>query len=125
MLEIRLLGPFDARLGGCPTGINASRRHGLLAVLAPDVTFSSDGGGKVSAARRVVRSADRVARLLLSLQTKYRGVHTYGVGHFNGEEAVLAYAGDRVISVTFYETVGERIVAGYRVMNPDKLRFVG
>jgi predicted ATPase/DNA-binding SARP family transcriptional activator len=34
LLEIRLLGPFDARLGGRPTGINASKRHGLLAVLA-------------------------------------------------------------------------------------------
>lgn len=38
---------------------------GLLAVLDPDVTVTSDGGGEVSAARRPVRGADRAARLLL------------------------------------------------------------
>lgn len=113
----RLLEQFLAALA-------ADDKEAMLAVLAPDVTFRSDGGGKITAARRVVHSADRVARMLLGLENKYRGVVTYSVGHFNGEEALLAYAEGRVVSLTFYETVGERIVAGYRMLNPDKLRFV-
>jgi RNA polymerase sigma-70 factor, ECF subfamily len=104
--------------------VAADDKEEVLAVLAPDVTFSSDGGGKISAARRVVQGADRVARMVLSLDAKYKGVHAHRIGHFNGEEAVLTYSGGRIFAVTFYETVGDRIVAAYRVMNPDKLRFV-
>jgi predicted ATPase/DNA-binding SARP family transcriptional activator len=33
-LEIRILGPLEVRLGGRPVAMSASRRHGLLAVLA-------------------------------------------------------------------------------------------
>ena len=37
----------------------------LTAVLDPEVTLTSDGGGLVSAARHPVPGADRVARLLI------------------------------------------------------------
>lgn len=106
------------------TALAADDKEAVLAVLSPDVTFSSDGGGKVSAARRVVVSADHVARMLLSLEAKYKSLLRHEIGHFNGQDAVIARFQGRVFSVTFYETVGERIVAAYRVMNPDKLRFV-
>ena len=39
----------------------------LVGALDPDVVLTSDGGGQVSAARRPVHGADRVARLLLGL----------------------------------------------------------
>jgi RNA polymerase sigma-70 factor, ECF subfamily len=42
----------------------------LLAVLDPDVVLTSDGGGVVSAARRPVLGADRVARFLLGIAQK-------------------------------------------------------
>ena len=38
---------------------------GLMAMLAPDVAWTADSDGKVSAARRPVLGADRVARLVL------------------------------------------------------------
>jgi predicted ATPase/DNA-binding SARP family transcriptional activator len=34
VLEIRLLGPLEVRLGGHPVGVSGGKRHGLLAVLA-------------------------------------------------------------------------------------------
>ncbi|HEV2875629.1 MAG TPA: winged helix-turn-helix domain-containing protein, partial [Thermoleophilaceae bacterium] len=34
VLEIRLLGPLEVRLGGRPVGVSGGKRHGLLAVLA-------------------------------------------------------------------------------------------
>jgi RNA polymerase sigma-70 factor (ECF subfamily) len=43
---------------------------GLMRLLAPDVVFTSDGGGVVSAARRPVVGADKVARFLVGLGEK-------------------------------------------------------
>jgi predicted ATPase len=34
VLEIRLLGPLEVRLGGRPVGVSGGKRHGVLAVLA-------------------------------------------------------------------------------------------
>jgi len=39
----------------------------LVAMLAPDVVWTADGGGKVNATRRPVTGAERVARLILRL----------------------------------------------------------
>lgn len=41
---------------------------GLLAVLAPDSTLVADSGGKVPAARRPIRSAERIARFLTRIR---------------------------------------------------------
>jgi predicted ATPase/DNA-binding SARP family transcriptional activator len=77
LLEIRLLGPFDARLGGRPTGMNASRRHGLLAVLALrrsrvvgvdeliDALWGDQGEGLPAAPRNAIQH--HVARLRAAL----------------------------------------------------------
>jgi RNA polymerase sigma-70 factor, ECF subfamily len=50
-------------LDACRTGDVAA----LLDTLAPDVVLTSDGGGKVSAARRPIHGADRVLRFLEGL----------------------------------------------------------
>jgi RNA polymerase sigma-70 factor, ECF subfamily len=46
---------------------------GLLALLDPDVVLTTDGGGRVSAARYPVRGADRVARFLAGIVAKRAG----------------------------------------------------
>ncbi|HEX2904897.1 MAG TPA: RNA polymerase sigma factor SigJ [Jatrophihabitans sp.] len=43
----------------------------LIAVLDPAVVLTSDGGGQVSAARRPIHGADRVARFVLGIAAKY------------------------------------------------------
>ncbi|MGO1629340.1 MAG: RNA polymerase sigma-70 factor, partial [Microbacterium sp.] len=45
--------------------------QGLVDVLAPDVVFLSDGGGKVTAARRPIEGVERVLRLLHGLLSQY------------------------------------------------------
>ncbi|HET7457459.1 MAG TPA: RNA polymerase sigma factor SigJ [Gemmatimonadaceae bacterium] len=99
-------------------------KESMLALLAADASWTSDGGGKVSAARRVVRGADRIARMLLGIEAKYARPFTYRLARLNGEPAVVQYVGDRVFAATFCETDGERLTALYRVMNPEKLRLV-
>jgi RNA polymerase sigma-70 factor (ECF subfamily) len=96
-------------------------RDELLAVLAPDATWTSDGGGKVAAARRVIQGSDAIARMLLGIETKYARPFSYRMGHMNGEPVVVMYKDGQPFGVTHCETDGERIFALYRVMNPDKL----
>jgi RNA polymerase sigma-70 factor, ECF subfamily len=104
--------------------LQADDKEGLLAVLAPDATWTSDGGGKTNAARRVVEGAERVARLLIGIETKYDHPFTYRLSRMNGEPAVIQYHQDRVFGVTFIDVEDDRIRGLYRVMNPDKLTRV-
>ncbi|MEP6491855.1 MAG: RNA polymerase sigma-70 factor [bacterium] len=106
------------------SALESDDKEGLLAVLAPSVTFTSDGGGKAAAARRVVHGSDRIARMMLGIETKYQRPFTYRIRQVNGEPAMVSYWGETVYAVTFFETDGERIHGLYRVMNPDKLTRV-
>lgn len=101
--------------------LEADDRDEMLAVLAPDATFMSDGGGKVSAARRVLRGNETITRMLLGIEQKYGRPFTYRLRHMNGEPALVMYKDGQPFGVTYCETDGERILALYRVMNPEKL----
>ncbi len=98
-------------------------KEAMLAVLAADAEWTSDGGGKIAAARRVIHGGERIARMLLTIETKYDHPFTYRMGRRNGEPAILQYVGDALLAVTFCATDGERITGLYRVLNPDKLAF--
>jgi len=110
----RMLQRFlDALASGDPAA--------LLALLAPDVTLTSDGGGKAHAARNRIHGADRVVRLLLGLQRKWGGPLEQRLVSLNGQPATLDFRNGALFSTTELEVDGERIRAIYRVLNPDKL----
>ncbi|GGD87824.1 RNA polymerase sigma factor SigJ [Microbacterium murale] len=92
----------------------------LIALLDPDVVLVSDGGGKVSAARRPVVGADRVARFLLGLPHLEPTAITEPTLTPEGLAFLVTIDGraDSVISV---DVTGERITDVYIVRNPDKL----
>ena len=94
----------------------------MLALVGPDATFTADGGGRVSALRKVVRGHERIMRLVLGLERKYPGMLRHEMAWINGEPAIASYSKDGLFCTTSIETDGERIVALYRVLNPDKLR---
>jgi RNA polymerase sigma-70 factor (ECF subfamily) len=96
-------------------------REELLAVLAPDATWMSDGGGKVAAARRVIHGRETIARLLLGVERKYGRPFTYRLGRMNGEPVLVMYRAGEPFGVTYCDTDGEQMLAVYRVMNPEKL----
>src|SRR3954468_3914600 len=75
------------------TAIAADDAHGVLALLAPDVTFTSDGGGLAKAARRQVVGTDHVAKMLLGTYRKgYQpGRTTARIAPVNGDPALLLY----------------------------------
>ncbi|MCP2194099.1 RNA polymerase sigma-70 factor, ECF subfamily [Williamsia deligens] len=92
-----------------------------LAALDPDVVLTSDGGGKVSAARRPVVGADKVVRFLFGiLATRVAAAELTPIS-VNGRLAVAAVRDGRVDSVIALTLDGERITRVDIVRTPDKL----
>jgi RNA polymerase sigma-70 factor (ECF subfamily) len=96
-------------------------------VLAADVTFYGDGGGKVRGSiRRPVHGRDRVTRLLqgfgrgaeeLRLQMRFADV--------NGQPGAVFFTPDgSPFSVLSIDVVDGQIAAIRSVVNPDKLRHI-
>jgi RNA polymerase sigma-70 factor (ECF subfamily) len=103
--------------------IEAGDQDRLLALLAPDATLISDGGGKVATARNVIRGADRVARLLLGLARKRTLRHD--ITSINGDPGVVRRRAGKVHSALSIAADAGQIRAVYIVLNPDKLRSIG
>src|SRR5262245_10986972 len=93
----------------------------MMELLAPDVVAWSDGGGKVSAARRPLVGADHVARWILGVVAKpaVAGVRME-LRDINGELGLLGLAGDTPIGAITFDIADGRIVALRFVVNPDK-----
>jgi RNA polymerase sigma-70 factor (ECF subfamily) len=106
-------GFLDAAVGGDLSS--------FLAALDPDVLLTSDGGGKVSAARRPIRGADKVGRFLLGiLASRVEAAELIPVT-VNGELAIAACRDGRLDSVITITFDGDRIVRVDVVRAPDKL----
>jgi len=106
-------------LAACATGdIQA-----LLALLAPDVTLVSDGGGIVKAARRPILGADKVSRFLMGIAEDAMKFDLR-FALVNGELGFVAYDGDALRSVLLLDLVDGSIATVYVVANPEKLAHV-
>jgi RNA polymerase sigma-70 factor (ECF subfamily) len=102
----------------------------LADVLAADVGFWSDGGGKVIAARRPVHGRAAVAHMLAEFR---RSAWKVGVdpatvllqiADVNGEPAMLMRIAGRLDSVYTFSIDVDAISAIRVVRNPDKLRYL-
>jgi len=93
----------------------------LMAVLAPDVAFTSDSNGKVSAARRPVLGAEKVARLLIGLMSRAGSEYRVEIAQYNSAPAVLVYRNERPDTVFLLEVIGGKITNLYAMRNPEKL----
>lgn len=96
----------------------------LLALLAKDVTFWSDGGGKVIAALKPLGGGAKVARFLLAIQRKWLLSANFHLLEINGQPGIINREGDRVHIVMTFEIVDSCIKSIYSVRNPDKLKQV-
>jgi RNA polymerase sigma-70 factor (ECF subfamily) len=93
----------------------------LLAMLAPDVAWTADSGGKVSAARKPVVGAQRVARAIAGLMRRAAGRARLDMVTCNSAPAVLLYLDDQLEGVITVEIVDDKITNFYVMRNPDKL----
>ena len=94
----------------------------LLALFAPSATYTTDGGGKAFAARRVLSGPAQLSRLVVNLWRKTRGEVEHRLAMINGEPGVLTWIDGKPAATLSIDTDGEHIFAIDRVLNPDKLR---
>jgi RNA polymerase sigma-70 factor, ECF subfamily len=95
----------------------------VMSMLAPDVVWTADSGGKASAARRPVIGADKVARALVGLVSKGMQVPDARVELVtcNAAPAIAIYVADYLEGVFTVEIVDGKITNFYAMRNPDKL----
>jgi RNA polymerase sigma factor (sigma-70 family) len=99
----------------------------LLAMLAPDVVFQGDGGGKAQAIGQPLAGRDRVLRLIAGLFRRGQSIGaSVRPAWVNGRPGGVTYdAGGRVINVFALDVDGGVVRAIRSVVNPDKLGHLG
>jgi RNA polymerase sigma-70 factor, ECF subfamily len=99
----------------------------LVGVLAADVVFYGDGGGKATAVLRPIYGRERVGRLLGAFAKQAKGLAvSFNPIDVNGQPGLITRDADgRVISVLAFEVADGLIEAIHSVVNPDKLGHLG
>jgi RNA polymerase sigma-70 factor (TIGR02957 family) len=102
---------------------------GLEALLAHDVAFTGDGGGKVPALARTVRGRNRVARTLVDYSVRQAALFKQiqiRPTEINGSPGAL-YVDEqqRLIAVVALEFAGGQVTSINSIVNPDKLTHLG
>src|SRR5262245_13039113 len=101
--------------------------RGLEELLAHDVVFRGDGGGKAPAAARAIHGRARVARSLTAgLGALGRFGITWRRQEVNGQPGALFLdREDRLIAVMALDVAEGQIQGVSSIVNPDKLRHLG
>lgn len=94
----------------------------LLALFSDDIAATADGGGKVTAAREIVRGKNRLAMLFSIIGAKYGASFKDALSPINGEIGLLTFYQGKIFAATTFEFADGKISALYCVMNPDKLK---
>ena len=94
---------------------------GLLEMLTEDVEWTADSDGKVSAARRPVVGADKVARVIIGLIRVAGESGRVEPAMYNNAPALKLYLGDSFEGVITVEITDGKISHFYAMRNPDKL----
>ena len=98
---------------------------GLAKVLAPDVVLTSDGGGIVSAARRPVVGADRVARFYRGLTERVKELTLFAVVEVNGSLGLQLEQPAHGFRTVIALTVDNGLITSFaNQLNPAKLARV-
>ncbi|HEY8597225.1 MAG TPA: sigma factor-like helix-turn-helix DNA-binding protein, partial [Thermomicrobiales bacterium] len=114
----RLLGEF---MRACTVG----DLPGLIALLSDDITVWSDGGGKVQAARKPVRGAEKVAAFMVRLaQFGAMQGASYQLATINGQPGMVALLNDGPYSALALDIADGRIAGIAIVVNPEKLQGI-
>jgi RNA polymerase sigma-70 factor, ECF subfamily len=98
----------------------------LRSLLATDVAFYADGGGKRPAAVRPIVGITKVMQVHIALaRLAARNVaQIVRYGFVNGLPGFVTLESDNELQTTGLQIEGDRIVAIYIMRNPDKLRHL-
>jgi RNA polymerase sigma-70 factor (ECF subfamily) len=118
------------RVGRVVNALRDGDGAALTSVLAEDVGFWSDGGGKVNAARRPIFGRDHVVQVLVGIRRTAPSVGialadvTLDVVEVNHEPSLVLRVSGRIDSVYTFSIEHDAIAANRIMRNPDKLRFL-
>ena len=101
----------------------------LMNLLAEDVTFWGDGGGKIKGvATQPLSGRDEVVAFILSRSPIFRNTlpaNTHvELAEVNGQLALITRSGERALAVLTIDVEGQQIQAIRFVANPDKLAHI-
>jgi RNA polymerase sigma-70 factor (ECF subfamily) len=102
----------------------AEDREALMSLLAEDATWTSDGGGKAQAARKVIRGRELVARFALGVIGRHAERIELHPVTVNDEPGLALFSRGQLLSIISVVTDGVRILDVLSVLNPEKLRSV-
>lgn len=109
----------------------SGRTEPLVRLLTQDATAIGDGGGKVPARAKAFEGALAVAKFMRGLFKPSRAKRAIVGGSpevyattANGDPAIVAVVGGRVVGVMCLEVTAEGIAAFHNQVNPDKLERV-
>jgi AhpD family alkylhydroperoxidase len=111
-------------LSGLVQALQTQDKEGLLKLLAKESAWTSDGGGKALAARKVIRGAEIVARFATGVYRKIIAHIEFRRIVVNGEPGVAVLHQGQLFCVLTIRTDGARILDVFAILNPDKLRAV-
>lgn len=97
---------------------------GLIDLLADDIEVWSDGGGKATAARKVVYGRDKVARFMINVTRLAPENADIQFALINGQLGIVAWANGQPLLVMALEMGNGRIQAIRNILNPDKLQHL-
>jgi len=100
------------------------KKSELMELFADDIRFYGDGGGKVTAALRVLEGSERVARLYEAISHRPLAKGRVEFANVNGELGLLIYDDGKLDSVCSFVTDGIHIQDMYVMRNPEKFSGV-
>jgi RNA polymerase sigma-70 factor (ECF subfamily) len=101
--------------------IQEQDRSALVQLVSKDVTWTSDGGGKTKAAKKVIRGAQRVARFATGVFSRHLEQLEFRMATVNDEAGLEIFSGGRPLAIVTIRTDGHRILDVFSILNPDKL----
>lgn len=93
----------------------------LIAALTEDATIYSDGGGKVTAARKPVVGREKAALFLTNIRRLAPEGTTFRIEAINGQPGIVTSVDGHVMNVVTFDYTDTGIRSIYIVVNPDKL----
>ncbi|GLV52683.1 RNA polymerase sigma24 factor [Thermobispora bispora] len=94
---------------------------GLMAVLAPEVTLISDGGGKAPAPRKPIVGVESVARALVTFAGRAPADPRAEIVELNGGPGIVVYSGTTPVAAITLHLAGGAVHTIHLISNPDKL----
>ncbi|AFY91020.1 RNA polymerase sigma-70 factor [Chroococcidiopsis thermalis] len=99
--------------------------HGLIVLMSENITFWSDGGGKVTAALTPLHGRQKVARFLIAIRrSSLLPAFTASLLQINGRAGIVNYINGSPTGVFTFSFADRYIQSIFAVVNPEKLRAI-